>query len=150
VNTRLIINVVAVCGTAIFTGVLLNIGITLGSYWKSLPPAEFLDWFERNSHFVSRAIPFALVPTVLGLAGSLWAGWADGPQRMLWGSALACMVVLLAITAIFNGPLNSQFASKTMASDGVPAALDTWLIAHTARITLGIVASVLGAVAISR
>jgi len=51
-SARLVFNILAVCGAASFAGVMLNIGLTLGAYWKGLPPAAFLDWFSANSHLV--------------------------------------------------------------------------------------------------
>ncbi len=59
-TARLVFNILPVCGTAVFTGGLLTIGLTLGSYWQSLPPIEFLDWFSKNSHFIARAIGLPL------------------------------------------------------------------------------------------
>ena len=149
-TARPIFNVLAVCGTAVFTGMLLTIGLTLGPYWKSLPPAEFLDWFSRHSHLVGQTIAPVLFPTLLGLAGSLWLGWSDARRRHLWGAALVCILVLLVVTSIYNGPLNGQFVSKAVPPDEVPAALDTWLRAHAARVALGLAASVLGVLAVSR
>lgn len=147
---RLIFNILAVCGTPIFTGVLLTIGLTLGSYWKSLPPAEFLDGFAEQLHFIGRTLPVCLAAMLLGLAGSLWLGWANPQQRYLWGASLACIIGLLIITSIYNGPMNSQFASKAITPDQVPAALNIWMTAHAVRIVLGLVASVIAAIALTR
>jgi hypothetical protein len=70
-TARLIVSILAVCGTGALTGVLLTIGLTLGGCWQRLPPAEFLDWFSKNGFLVGRTVPFALVPALLGLAISL-------------------------------------------------------------------------------
>lgn len=147
---RLIFNILAVCGAAVFTGVMLNIGLTLGAYWRSLPPAEFLEWFSRNGHFVGRTIPLYLAPTILGMAGSFWLEWSDSHQRHLWGTALICILALLVITAIYHLPMNSQFAAKAVSPDQVPAALTMWLRLHAVRVALGLIASVIGLVAVSR
>ena len=71
---RLIFKVFAVCGTAVFTGAMMDIGLCFVPYWQSLPPAEFLDWFSKNGSFVGRTIPLYLAPILIGLAGSLWLG----------------------------------------------------------------------------
>jgi hypothetical protein len=60
------------------------------------------------------------------------------------------MFFLLIITFTINGPMNTQFAAKSMASDKVPAALNRWLTAHWIRTTLGIIASVLSVIAVNR
>jgi hypothetical protein len=115
ITARRIFNILAVCGTAVFTGALMTIGLTLGSYWKSLSPAEFLDWFSKNSHFIGRTLPPCLTARL---------EWVDVQQRYLWGAALVCVVGLLVITSVYNGPMNSQFASKSVSPDQVPAALN--------------------------
>jgi uncharacterized membrane protein len=149
-DTRLIFNVLAACGTSIFTGALLLIGLTLGSYWKGLPPAEFLEWFARNSHFISRTLPFCLAASLIGLVGSLGLGWSDAQQRYLWGAALACILGLLAVTAIYNGPMNRQFASQSVSADQAAAMLNVWLTAHAVRTALGLFASIISFVAVIR
>jgi uncharacterized membrane protein len=146
----LIFNILAVCGTCIFTGVLLTIGLTLGSHWKSLPPAEFLDGFAKNLRFIGRTLPVCLTAMLLGLVGSLWLGWSNPEQRYLWGVALVCIVGHLVITSIYNGPMNSQFASKSIPPDRVAAALNTWLTFHAVRTMLGLVASVIAVLAVTR
>lgn len=45
----LLFKILAVTGSAMFAGVMLAIGVILGGYWKSLPPADFLDWFAQHS-----------------------------------------------------------------------------------------------------
>lgn len=34
--TKTVFNILAICGTAGFSGVMLCIGVTLGGYWRSL------------------------------------------------------------------------------------------------------------------
>jgi hypothetical protein len=56
----------------------------------------------------------------------------------------------LAITAVYHLPANSQFASKSISPDQIPRALNMWLTLHTVRIALGLIASVVGVIAVSR
>lgn len=81
---RLLFNILAILGSAMFAGAMLTIGVTLGGYWKSLPASDFLDWFSQNNRFIMQVIPLVVVPTLLGLAGSLWLGWGEGQARALW------------------------------------------------------------------
>jgi hypothetical protein len=71
---RLLFGIIAICGTGIFTGAMLTIALTLGGFWKTLPPAEFLDWFSANEFMIVRSIATAAVPTAIGVLGSLWFG----------------------------------------------------------------------------
>jgi hypothetical protein len=147
---RLLFNSLAISGSAMFAGVMLTIAVTLGGYWKSLPPSEFLDWFGQNGEFIVRSIPLVVAPTLIGLAGSLWLGWSESGARALWIGATVCIAAVLILTAAWFLPTNAQFAAKLVPLDEVPARLDTWLMIHNVRIALATIASVLGIVAISR
>jgi len=147
---RLLFNILAISGSAMFAGVLLAIGVMLGGYWKSLPASDFLDWFSQNSRFIMHVIPLVVVPALLGLAGSLWLGWSAGETRALWIGAILCIVAVLVLTMTWFVPSNAQFAAKSIPLDQVPAQLNTWLMFHDVRIALAAVGSVLGILAISR
>jgi uncharacterized membrane protein len=149
-TARLIFNILAVIGAAAFTGVMLNIGLTLGAYWKGLPPSEFLDWFSANNHLIARTIPLVALPTLVGLAGSLWLGWSEPTTRYLWLTSLGLVIGILIITFAYHLPTNSAFAAKSIPLDQVPAALNLWLLLHAVRIALGLIASVVGLIAAAR
>ncbi|MFK0162557.1 DUF1772 domain-containing protein [Rhizobium sp. NPDC090279] len=147
---RLVFNILAISGSAMFAGVMLVIGVTLGGYWKSLPASDFLDWFGQNGQFITRTIPLVVAPTLIGLAGSLWSGWGEGTARAYWTGAAVCIAAVLVLTVAWFLPTNAQFASRSIPVDQVPARLDTWLMIHNMRIALAMIASVLGIVAIYR
>jgi Domain of unknown function (DUF1772) len=147
---RLICNALGISGSAMFAGVMLAIGVTLGGYWKNLPPEGFLVWFGQNIHFITRSISLVVPATLVGMAGSLWLSWADRRARNLWLAGSGCIVAVLLITAAYYLPSNARFAGRSIPLEQVPAALDTWLLVHNVRISLAVLASVLGVVAISR
>ena len=147
---RLVFNILAISGSAMFAGVMLVIGVTLGGYWKSLPASDFLDWFSQNGQFFARTIPLVVAPTLIGLIGSLWLSWSEGGTRALWIGATACVAAVLVLTVAWFFPSNAQFAAKSIPLDQVPARLHTWLMIHNVRIALAAVASVLGILAIRR
>lgn len=146
----LLFNILAVTGSAMFAGVMLAIGVILGGYWKSLPPADFLEWFARHGILVMRAIPIVVIPTLIGLAGMLWFDWSDSATRIVWLAAAGCIIGVLAITMAYYAPSNAAFAAKSVPVDQVSGKLDTWLMAHTLRIVLAVAASALGVWAVSR
>ena len=147
--TRLAFNFLAICGAALFTGAMLNIGLSFGAYWKSLAPAAFLDWFGQNSHLIGRTIPIFVLPTLAGLAVSLWLDW-NAPGRTFWLLAAACFAAVLLITFAYHLPTNSAFVARSIAPDQVAATLDTWLTLHAARVALAFGAAVFGFVAMQR
>jgi hypothetical protein len=147
-NVRTIFNILAISGSAMFAGVMLAIGVILGSYWKTLAPETFLDWFSQNGKFIMSAIPLVVIPTIIGLAGSLWLDWDDGSSRTLWLVSLGCIAAVLALTMAYYVPSNAQFAAKSISPDLVPGKLDTWLLIHNFRIVLAGIASALGVLAV--
>jgi hypothetical protein len=149
-DMRLAFNMLAILGAGAFAGLMLNIGLTLGAYWKGLPPAAFLDWFSSNSHLIGRTIPIVAVPTVIGICASLWLGWNLPGARLWWGIALTAIAGLMLITAAFHLPTNADFAAKSMPLDQVSPMLDRWLLLHWVRIALGFVATAAGILAVAR
>lgn len=146
----LLFKFLVVTGSAMFAGVMLAIGVILGGYWKSLPPADFLEWFAQHSQLVMQAIPIVVIPTLIGLAGALWFDWGNGPNRTIWFGAAGCIVAVLVITIAYYVPSNAAFAAKSVPVDQVSGKLDTWLMIHNFRIALAFTASALGVWAISR
>lgn len=149
-DMRLAFNMLAILGAGAFAGLMLNIGLTLGAYWKGLPPAAFLDWFAGNSHLIGRTIPIVAVPTIIGICASLWLGWGQPVVRLWWGVALAAIAGLMVITAVFHLPTNAAFAAKSIPLDQVPPTLDRWLLLHWLRIALGFAATAAGILAVAR
>jgi Domain of unknown function (DUF1772) len=146
----LLFKILAITGPAMFAGVMLAIGVILGGYWKSLPPAEFLDWFARNSGRIQSAIPLVVVPSLIGLFGMIWLDWSNAAARNLWIGAAGCILAVLAITVGYFVPSNAAFAARSIPVDQVSGKLNTWLMIHNLRIVLAVLASVLGVSATSR
>lgn len=149
-SLRLVFATLAICGTAIFTGAMLTIGLSFGAYWKSLPPQDFLNWFSENSQFIGRTIPIFVIPAVIGLAVSVWLGWPIAPVRVLWLAASACLIALLIVTAVYHLPTNAAFEAQSIAPSQVAATLNTWLWLHALRIGLGLGAAILSVAATLR
>jgi hypothetical protein len=148
-TARLVSNFLAICGAAMFAGAMLTIGLSFGSYWKSLTPEAFLDWFSQNSHVIGQTIPLFIVPTLFGLAFSIWLGWNE-PGRIFWLLAAACFAGVLVITVVYHLPTNSAFTAKSIPLDQVGATLNMWLALHALRVALGLGAAVLGFLAMPR
>jgi len=140
----------AVAGSAVFAGVMLAIALILGTYWRGLPPAEFLVWFATNSGVIARTIPLVVAPTLLGLVGSLVLCWADTTARTLWLAALACIVALLVLTVAYFLPINATFNEGSVTLRDVPEHIDAWLAMHWVRIALALASAGLGFAAATR
>lgn len=144
---KAVLNILTICGAAGFAGVMLCIGITLGSYWRSLPPADFLDWFASNNQFVAKSIPLIFVPTLIGVIGSTLMARGD-QSFMLWVLSCLCIIIVAALTFAYFVPTNTLFASGTMDVAVVPVKLNQWITIHYFRIGFSMVAAILGCLAI--
>jgi hypothetical protein len=138
---RFVFNALAICGAASFAGAMIIIGLAFGGYWKSLPPAVFLDWFSQNGHLIGRVIPIFALPAAIGLLASLWMGW-NGSHRGTWVVATVAMTIVGVITAIYHLPTNAGFVEKTIPLDAVSSTLATWLSLHWVRIAMALVSAV--------
>ncbi|WP_201863736.1 DUF1772 domain-containing protein [Microvirga soli] len=145
---RLFFYIAAACGTAAFTGAMLTIGLVLGAYWESLPPAEFIEWFAENSYLIGRVIPLFVIPALIGLIGGSFCD-RRSPQLKFWLASLGCMIGILIITIVFHLPTNAAFNTRSIPLGDVGSMLDQWLWLHAVRIALGLAASILSVVAIS-
>jgi hypothetical protein len=146
-NWRLLLNVAAAYGTAAFTGAMLIIGLVLGAFWKSVPPAEFLNWFSAHSNLIARTIPLFVIPALVGLIGGAISD-RHSPQLKHWLAALGAMAGILLITFAFHLPMNAKFNAKSVPLEDVASMLDRWLWLHAIRIALGMAASVFSVMAI--
>ena len=131
----------AILGSAAFAGTMLCIGFAFGSYWTSLEPQAFLDWFATNNGFVARSIPIVALPAAIGLLGSLWLAICDARARSLRITAVACMVGVWIVTVAYHFPANAAFANGSVPVGEVASTLRTWLALHALRIALALAAA---------
>ena len=142
-----IANGIAAIGVATFLGVMLCIGVTLGSYWRSLTAEAFIQWFTRNNGYVARSVPIAVAPALLGLVTSVVIDWGNS-DGWLWLGSAACVVVVLALTGAYFVPTNRAFANGEVDVDDVPGRLRQWLGLHTVRIIVALGGAVLACIAL--
>lgn len=146
----LVFKILAVTGPAMFAGIMLAISIILGGYWQTLPPEAVLDWFTQHDWRMPRAMELVGVPTLIGLDGMLILDWKNTATRKFWLGAVACVLLLFALTIIWVLPGTAALADRSIPVDQVAGALDTWLLIHHARVALALMACVLGFCAVSR
>ena len=140
-------NILAACAAAGFAGVMLSIGVTLGGYWRALPPAEFLSWFEANNGYVAKAVPIIVLPALIGLVGSLIASW-NTDARIWWILSLISFIAVLVLTVAYFVPSNTAFASGSFDVNAVSDKLRQWISIHYVRIALAFISAVFGCCAI--
>lgn len=105
------VNVLAVITSAAFFGANLFIGASMGVYWLSLPPADFVaQFFPQFSNFLYTIMPlFLLMPVGLILSARL--DWGVPEVRRNWVIALWLYLAVSLITIFFHMPLNVRLAA---------------------------------------
>ncbi len=158
---RLRIHGFTVASSAAFAGANLFIGLSMGGYWLSLDPTEYLSlFFGQWLWFLATVMPLLLM-TLYGLIASALLDRDNGALRPVWRRAMTCLVATCLITVAFHMPLNLRlgaatytpeqaaasgvypllalFGAVTPESAGFTRAL--WLIGHAPRVLLAIAIS---------
>lgn len=105
------VNALAVITSGAFAGANLFIGLSMGAYWLSLSPPEFVaNFFPQFTNFLFTIMPLFLAMLV-GLILSARLDWHDPTPRRMWLIAIGLYVVLSLITLLYHMPLNARLAS---------------------------------------
>lgn len=152
---RASVNALAVITSAAFFGANAFIGLSMGGYWLTLPPADFVaQFFPQFSNFLYTIMPLFLAMLV-GLILSARLDWDHAPARRNWVIALWLYLAVSLITIFYHMPLNVRLASaigspvgdalaiyKTIAlvgpvnEDNAATIRATWLLGHVPRVLL--------------
>ncbi|MEM7151439.1 MAG: hypothetical protein AAF799_01295 [Myxococcota bacterium] len=131
----------AVLGLGLYSGVMLTIGLGLGRYWLSLPPAEFVAWFTPNFWFL---LPTIAATLPVALVGTVWSIRLADPGDGTWRKVLLLLVVTLVVTAAYHLPANIRIWSGELSDGRVANELTWWLCAHVVRVVAAIAAAWIG------
>ena len=138
----------AVITLGLSAGAMLAEGAILVPYWRSLPPASFLQWYAANAALLLDF--FAPLETGSGVCVVVAAALYQYQRRRgrgLLTTAAVLAVAVLAFFPLYFQSVNASFAAGTIGLDHVAAELSTWALWHWFRIALGVsafVAALLG------
>ncbi|MGR3269819.1 hypothetical protein DU478_05805 [Thalassococcus profundi] len=105
------VHALTIITSAGFFGANLFIGASMGVYWLSLPPADFVaQFFPQFSNFLYTIMPLFLA-MLAGLILSARLDWAVVPARRNWVIALWLYLGLSLITILYHMPLNVRLAA---------------------------------------
>jgi hypothetical protein len=120
-------------------GVLLGASVAEGAllvtWWRSLPPGEFLVWYAANAErLMGFFAPLTTAATVLAVAAAIAAAASRDAGR---GPAIVAAVLLVLIVGgffVYFEDANRGFATGATRPDDVPAALAAWARWHWIRV----------------
>ncbi len=132
----------AVVGSAMFTGVMLTIGLALGRYWWSLEPQEFAVWFEQHFILLLPCVALTLIPAFIGVGWLLKHDWNTRELCGGWLIALAGIGTASLITAAYHLPANFWLWGLDQTDAEVTSELCWWLILHVSCVIVGFVGAI--------
>ena len=104
-------NALAVITSAAFFGANAFIGLSMGVYWLTLAPTDFVtQFFAQFSNFLFTIMPLFLA-MLLGLILSARLDWDVPEARRNWVIALWLYLAVSLITIFYHMPLNVRLAA---------------------------------------
>lgn len=135
-NYRYWANALAIISSSAFAGGNLFIGLSIGFYWLSLDPINFMNGFgPQFLRFLFTIMPLFLL-TLLGLVMSLRLDRDTPTLRRLWWKAIMAYVILSLITLGYHTPENLRLLAATYTEAEADAARTFWLLGHIPRVLL--------------
>ncbi|MEM1363749.1 MAG: anthrone oxygenase family protein [Pseudomonadota bacterium] len=131
------VNALALIASAAFGGANMFIGTSMGVYWLSLDPLDFMNSFgSQFQRFLFTIMPLFLLMLV-GIVLSARLDWQRQSVRRSWVVAIGLYVVLSLITVGFHMPENLRLIAAEYTSEQADAARSYWLLGHVPRVILG-------------
>jgi hypothetical protein len=132
------VNALAIVASAAFFGGNLFIGLSMGGYWLSLDPLEFMHGFwGQFSAFLYTIMPLFLL-TLVGLVLSARLDWQQPRLKRLWLMAIGLYAATSLITLAFHMPENLRLHAALYTVEDAAAARAYWLAGHVPRILLSL------------
>ncbi|SLN26009.1 hypothetical protein ROJ8625_01035 [Roseivivax jejudonensis] len=156
------LHILTIFSAAAFAGGNLFIGLSMGAYWLSLGPEDYIAaFFTQWLRFLLTIMPLLLM-TLYGLIRSAALDKDDPARWRLWRRALAFWIATCLITLVFHMPLNLRLGAATFTAEeaagsalyGVLSIFGTvttenagftraiWLLGHIPRVLLAIALSI--------
>jgi hypothetical protein len=132
----------AAIGSAAFAGVMLTIGLGLGSFFLLAEPSVFVDWFWLYFWFFLGPVGLTSIPAFIGSIAMLRRSQQGSAQRRLWKISLGGLIATYAITAVVHLPLNITFWFLDLSDTQITTNLYIWMAFHFLRVATALIAAI--------
>ncbi len=133
----LLVQVSSIISIAAFAGSMLMLNTSLVSFWKQIPPNEFLNWFSNYSTGIEMTTGPMLKLTMLLPLISIILVWKIPKSRYYWLTSYMLIIGIMVITVAFFIDANTSFVAKTVELENVKVIVTTWGTLHSIRTNLG-------------
>ncbi|MEM9023450.1 MAG: anthrone oxygenase family protein [Bacteroidota bacterium] len=133
---------IAILAIGAFAGNMINIGLSYGTHWMSLEPANFIASFNIDFPLLLGPTAATLMPA---LAATVLLSFRARKQPGLhkqWLYALGLLLLTIAITASYHLPTNLAFMEPGFDLAEVSGRLNLWMVLHWVRIVVALLAGV--------
>lgn len=132
----------AAIGSSAFAGVLLTIGLGLGSFFLLVEPSDFVTWFWEYFWFFLGPVFLTSVPAFIGSIAMMRRSPQGSAERRLWKISLGGLIATYAITAVAHLPLNISFWFFELSDSQITTNLYIWMAFHLLRAATALVAAI--------
>ena len=129
----------AVVVSGLSCGAMLTGAMVVVPSWRSMPPAEFLAWFNANAERMQFYFgPLQAATILVTSASAILFRLGHRPGSVSFGIAAAFAIAVLATFPLYFRAANASFVSGTIPLDQVPSELARWGTWQWVRTVLGI------------
>ncbi len=132
---------IAIIGIGAFAGNMINIALSYGIHWQSLPPVEFMETFAVDFPLLLYPTSATLLPAFIATVVLYFAAAKNTPAKRNWLFALIALLVINVQTVAYHLPLNLAFMDQSVELSEVSGKLSTWLFFHWVRILVALIAA---------
>ncbi len=147
---KFLIQILSVISIAGFAGSMLMLYTSLVSFWKQIPPDQFLDWFSNYSSGITTTTGLFVKLSMLLPLISIVMAWKVSASRNYWLISYAFIIGIMVVTFAFFIGANESFVSKTIELGDVKETLNTWGNLHALRIGLGFLSAFFAALGLAK
>jgi len=133
---------------AAFGGVIFNIYSGHLSFWKKLPPEDFLNWYSNYSSGIIKSTSPLDIISIAILIISVILVWNVPQSRIYWVISLFLIVGIIVITMLYYIKTNSSFSSRTIELSEIRDNFSTWGRIHIVCISMAFFASITAGIGI--